>query len=190
MRVLVACEFSGVVRDAFRRLGHEAFSCDVLDSLDNSNYHIKGDVLEVLHDGWDLMIAHPPCTYLCNSGVRWLSPRTNANDSRWFHLARATEFFYQLLNAPIPKICIENPVPHKYAELPPYDQKVQPWMFGHPEKKGTCFWLKNLDPLQPTNLLKPPFKARVANESPGQDRWMRRSITYQGIADAMAEQWG
>lgn len=203
MKVLVACEFSGVVRNAFNSRGHEAFSCDLLDSLDNSDYHIKGNVLDILDYGWDLMIAHPPCTYLCNSGVRWLhlSKKAKAYGSepsqeeadrlneRWAQLEDASKFFYDLLNAPIPKICVENPVPHKYAELPRYDQKVQPWMFGHPEKKGTCFWLKNLDPLQPTKLLKPPYEARVANESPGPDRWMRRSITYQGIADAMAQQW-
>lgn len=190
MRVLVACEFSGVVREAFRKRGHDAYSCDLLDSLDKSQYHFTTDVLNIIRDfHWDLMIAHPPCTYLCNSGVRWLGdPRDNLE--RWEQLQLASDFFYQLLNAPINKICIENPVPHKYGGLPRYDQKVQPWMFGHAEKKGTCFWLKNLPLLVPTNIVPPPYKARSHMESPGPDRWMRRSITYQGIADAMASQWG
>lgn len=151
MRVLVACEFSGVVREAFRARGHAAVSCDLLPSLDNSDQHIQGNVLEVLDDGWDLMIAHPPCTYLCNSGSKHLylgGKKENGPDpARWQKMYEAESFFNEMLNAPIEKICVENPVPFGYASIRRYDQKVQPWMFGHPEKKGTCFWLKNLDPL-------------------------------------------
>lgn len=187
MRVLVACEFSGVVRRAFKAKGHDAWSCDLLESMDSSSFHIKGDVLGILNDGWDLMIAHPPCTYLCNSGVRWLGEPSD-NPERWEALQKASDFFYQLLNAPINKICIENPVPHKYGGLPPYTQKVQPWMFGHGETKATCLWLKNLPLLITTDVVE-GREARVHKMGPSKDRGLLRSITYQGIADAMAEQW-
>lgn len=131
-----------------------------------------------------MMIAHPPCTYLCNSGSRWLHEQSD----RWNKLQEATDFFYHLWMAPIEKICIENPVPHYHANLPEYTQLIQPWMFGHEEKKGTCLWLKNLPKLVPTKIMD-IRKPRVHMESPGPDRWKRRSITYQGIAAAMAEQW-
>lgn len=196
MRVLVACEYSGRVREAFRRLGHDAWSCDLLPSDDNSPYHIRGDVLEVLADGWDLMIAHPPCTYLTNAGVTWLTRQTGRKKL----MVDGAEFFKKLLNAPIPKIAVENPIMHKYAvEIigRRQDQVVQPWMFGHRERKATCLWLKNLPKLQPTNDVKTEMLKLPKNKQqrlhylpPSKDRWKIRSTTFQGIADAMAEQWG
>lgn len=206
MKVLVACEFSGVVRDAFRAKGHDAWSCDYDPSLTNGQ-HIQGDVREILSDKWDLLIAHPPCTYLCNSGVRWLHPKRDYEwweeipkdeglriEKRWNDLSEAVLFFNVLLQAPIEKICVENPLPHGYANLPPYTQMVQPWMFGDDASKRTCLWLKNLPPLEPTNIIK---KKRYANQTPSgqnklgpsKDRARLRSITYQGIANAMADQW-
>lgn len=198
MRVLIACEFSGVVRRAFRALGHSAVSCDLLPAEDDppKGQHIQGDVLDVLRaarisygDGWypDLMIAHPPCTRLANSGVRWLHER-----NLWAELDEAAAFFRALLEAPIDKIAIENPRPHKYAVQRigrRYDQAVQPWQFGHPETKETCFWLKNLPKLAPTSVVE-GRTARVHREPPGPDRWKNRSRTYEGIAMAMAQQWG
>lgn len=186
-KVLVACEFSGVVRDAFTNQGHDAVSCDLLETLTPGN-HIKGDVLEVINDSWDLMIAHPPCTYLCNSGVSWFYKRPN----RWRELWKGAYFFKALLNAPIPKIAIENPIMHKYAVNiigRRQDQVIQPWMFGHGEKKATCLWLKNLPPLEPTNIVKGRVQ-RLHRLPPSKDRWKLRSLTYLGIARAMAEQWG
>jgi len=145
MRVLVACEESGTVRDAFRKLGHDAWSCDLID-IDNK-HHLQGDVLEYLDWNWDLMIAHPPCTRLCNSGVMWLDKR-----NLWDELKEAWQFFNKLKNAPIERICIENPIPHKYAveHIGKYTQLIQPWQFGHGETKATCLWLKNLPLLTPT----------------------------------------
>jgi hypothetical protein len=193
VRVLVACEFSGTVRGAFAKKGHDAWSCDLLPT-EKPGQHIQGDVLEILNDGWDLMIAHPPCTYLSNSGVHWL----HRQEGRWEKMREGSEFFKKLLTADIPKICVENPIMHKYAkEIIGADktQTVQPYMFGEDASKATCLWLKNLPPLVPTNLIK---KKRYANQTPSgqnklgpsEDRWKLRSITYQGIADAMAEQWG
>ena len=196
MKVLVACEFSGVVRESFRKLGHDAWSCDLLPSDDNSKYHIQDDVLNHLNDGWDLMIAHPPCTFLCNSGVSHLS-KDDFQQPRWDELRKASEFFKALLNCNIPIICIENPIPHKYGQLPKYTQIIQPYQFGHPERKATCLWLKNLPKLEPTKdvkeeMLKLPKKEsqRIHYTSPGKDRWKIRSRTFQGIANAMANQWG
>jgi len=193
MKVLVAYEFSGVVRDAFRNQGHYAFSCDILPCINDSGFHFKGDVRALLNQKWDLMIAHPPCTYLCNSGVRWLQ----TDKDRWEKLREAMVFFYQLLNAPIPKIAVENPIPHKYALLPKYSQVIQPYMFVHKERKATCLWLKNLPPLIETNnvfdeMKKLPKKEqqRIHYMSPGKERGMHRSVTFKGIADAMAKQWG
>lgn len=192
MRVLVACEFSGVVRNAFRERNHDAWSCDFLDSEDSSNYHIKGDVLDTLSNDWDLMIAHPPCTRLCNSGVRWLhKPPANKSKERIHkELDEALEFFLKLLNAPIPKICIENPIPHKYAReiIGNYTQLIQPWQFGHGEKKATCLWLKNLPKLIPTDIVD-GREPRIHYMAPSKDRWKERSRTYKGVADAMADQW-
>lgn len=196
MKVLVACEYSGKVREAFRALGHDAWSCDLLPADDGSAFHIQGDVLEIINDGWDLMIAHPPCTYLCNSGVSWL----HRIDGRWDQMREGAEFFKALLNAPIPKICIENPIMHKYAKEiigANYAQLVQPYQFGHPESKATCFWLKGLEPLQETENVKEQWQALPKKEAqrlhmlpPSKDRWKIRSETYQGIANAMAQQWG
>lgn len=196
MRVLVACEFTGTVRDAFRDRGHEAVSCDLKPS-EEPGPHIQGDVRDVLDDGWDLMVAHPPCTYLCNSGVRWLHER----ESRWEKMERAAAFFRTLLEAPIPKVCIENPVPHGYAveEIGrTYDQTIQPYEFGHPESKRTCFWLRNLPPVEPTNVLPEPEDGVWENQTPsGQNklgpsdsRSEDRARTYEGVAEAMAERWG
>jgi hypothetical protein len=186
MKVLVACEFSGAVRDAFRANGHDAWSCDLLPS--DSPYHIQGDVLSVLDQGWDLMIAHPPCTFLCNSGVRWLHERPE----RWAELDKGAEFFKALMDAPIPKIAVENPIPHKYAVERigrKYDQLIQPWQYGHGETKATCLWLKGLPKLVPTDIVE-GREQRIWKLPPSPDRWAERSKTYTGIAKAMADQWG
>ena len=184
MKVLVACEFSGIVREAFAAKGHDAWSCDILPTEIPGN-HIQDDVLNHLNDGWDLMIGHPPCTYLCNSGVRWIHTQPNRLDKT----KDASEFFYNLLNANIDKICIENPIPHKYGTLPKYTQIIQPWMFGCGEVKATCLWLKNLPELEPSNIVD-GRKPRIHYEAPGPDRSKNRSRTYKVIASAMAEQWG
>jgi hypothetical protein len=198
MRVLVACEYSGRVRDAFRKLGHDAMSCDLLPS-DNpiSGCHYQGNVFNIIDDGWDLMIAHPPCTYLSNSGVCHL----HKDPSRWPKMFDGAAFFKKLLNAPIKKIAIENPIMHGYAKTliggVKQTQLVQPWMFGHTEQKATCLWLKGLTPLTESNNVKAEMLLLPKNERerlhylpPSSDRWKIRSTTYQGIADAMAAQWG
>lgn len=188
MRVLVACEFSGIVRDAFIKVGHYAVSCDLLDSESNLGVHYKDDVRKLLNCNWDLMIAHPPCTYLCNSGVRWL---TN-NPERYRQMQDAAYFFKRLLQADIDKVCIENPIMHKYAkEIIGVDQTqiIQPWQYGHGETKATCLWLKNLPKLEPTNIVE-GREARMHSLSPSKDRSKLRSITYKGISEAMAQQWG
>lgn len=182
MRVLVACEFSGVVREAFRRKGHDAWSCDLLPAEDGSEFHIQGDCLEVLKDNWDMMIAHPPCTHLAVSGARWFKDKQNEQ-------AEALDFVKLLLNAPIEKIALENPISIISSKIRKPDQIIQPWQFGHGETKATCLWLKNLPKLKPTKIVDGRI-ARVHNLPPSPDRWKLRSITYQGIADAMAEQWG
>lgn len=197
MRVLVACEFSQIVCQAFRARGHEAFSCDILPTEGRPKWHIQDDVLKHLEDGWDLMIAHDPCTYQCNSGVSWL----RKDKSRWEKLVESGTFTRRLLTAPIPKIARENPVPHHFAiELigRKYDQIIQPYWFGHPESKATCLWLKELPLLVPTNKLLKPECGYWANQTPtgqnklgpSESRWRERSRTYPGIAKAMAEQWG
>lgn len=190
MRVLIACEYSGRVREAFRKKGHDAWSCDILPADDDSKYHIQGNVLEIIKDGWDLMIAHPPCTYLTNSGVRWLHERPE----RWKKLDEGAEFFNKMLNAPIEKIAVENPIMHKYA-IERIGRKqdfcVQPYEHGEPYTKKTCFWLKNLEPFGPTKMIdKSKAVAAVHKEAPAKDRWKKRSTTYQGIANAIAEAWG
>lgn len=195
MRVLVACEYSGKVREAFRALGHDAWSCDLLPSDDNSPYHYTGDVFDIIDQGWDLMIAHPPCTYLTNAGVTWLYRK----EGRWEQMREGAEFFKKLLEADIPKIAVENPIMHKYAvEIigRRQNQVIQPWMFGHLEQKGTCLWLKGLPELKPTNNVKeemmkltPQQRQRLHYLPPSKDRWKLRSETFQGIADAMASQW-
>lgn len=197
LRVLVACEFSGTVRRAFAALGHDAWSCDLLPSDDRSNKHIVGDAREILNDGWDLlMVAHPPCTRLCNSGVRWLSvpPAGKTLEQMHEELREGAALFSSFWNASIDRICVENPVMHKHAKalIENYQepaQSVQPWQFGHGEVKRTCFWLKGLPPLVPTNIVD-GRTPRVHHMSPGPDRWKERSRFFTGIADAMAAQWG
>ena len=181
MRVLVACEFSGVVRDAFAALGHDAWSCDLLES-ERGGKHVMGDVHDMLRDGWDLLIAHPPCTHLAVSGARWFKDKEDEQQN-------ALRFVRVLMNAPIPRICIENPISIISSRIRKPDQIIQPWQFGHGETKATCLWLKNLPKLTPTNIVD-GREARVHRASPGPDRWKERSRTLQGIADAMADQWG
>lgn len=184
MRVLVACEFSGIVRDAFNKRGHDAMSCDLLPT-ERPGWHYQGDIRNVL-TGWDLIIAHPPCTRLANSGVRWLKER-----NLWAEMADAAKFFKMFLEAPIERIAIENPIPHKYAiEIigRSYDQIIQPWQYGHGETKATCLWLKGLPKLKPTNIVEGRV-ARIHKMPPSTDRWKERSRTYTGIAEAMALQW-
>ncbi len=181
MRVLVACEFSGIVRDAFIERGHDAWSCDLLPS-ERLGPHIQGDVLTHLGDGWDLMIAHPPCTYLAVSGARWMASRPALT-------AEALEFVRVLLDAQIPRIALENPVSIISSRIRRPDQIIQPWMFGHGETKATCLWLKNLPPLVPTAIVA-GREARIHRMPPGPDRWRERSRTFPGIARAMADQWG
>lgn len=193
VKVLISCEYSGTVRDAFTKLGHYAVSCDLLPS-DKPGHHYQGDVFDIINDNWDLMIAHPPCTYLCNSGVRWLVDKDgNVNHQRYLDMKDASDFFKQLLMADIPKICIENPIPHKYGTtergIRKYDQIIQPWQFGHGETKATCLWLKGLPKLVPTDIVE-GRDGRIHRLPPGPERWKLRSTTYEGIARAMAEQWG
>ena len=182
MKVLIACEFSGIVRCAFRKHGHDAWSCDLLPSEDRSALHLCGDVLKVLDRGWDMMIAFPPCTHLAVSGARWFKDKHQEQ-------AEALEFVRQLLDAPIPRIALENPISVISTKIRKPDQIIQPWQFGHGETKATCLWLKNLPLLVPTNIVE-GREARVHRASPGPDRWKERSRTLPGIAEAMAEQWG
>jgi len=200
MRVLVACEYSGRVREAFRAKGHHAFSCDITPSSDNSPNHIQKDVLEVLEYEWDLMIAHPPCTYLSRAGARWLYPKAGQLDNeRYEKLLEGKEFFMTLLNSDIPKIAVENPTPFKIAELPKPSQVIQPYQFGDPYSKRTLLWLKGLEPLLPTNQVESQGSWLPSNTSgfrknqksqKGYSDSKDYSLTFQGIADAMAEQWG
>lgn len=207
MKVLVACEYSGVVREAFRARGHDAWSCDLLPADDGSPYHLQGDVLQYIDGGgWDLMIAHPPCTYLTVAGNRWLyNSDGTRNVERWENRRKALRFVRELMDAPIPRVCIENPVSVISSEIRKPDQCVQPYQFSHNASKKTCFWLRGLDPLpiDPEKFHPPEYHnerglPRWANQSPSganhlppsEDRWKLRSVTYQGIADAMAEAWG
>ena len=196
LKVLVACEYSGTVRNAFLDRGHDAWSCDLLPSEDGSQRHFHGDARDILDDGWDLLIAHPPCTRLCNSGVRWLSkpPAGKTLETMWNELDEGAALFSAFLNSGIERICIENPVMHKHAKARiesyvEFSQSVQPWQYGHGEVKRTCFWLKNLPALVSTNIVE-GREARVHLASPGPDRWKERSRFFRGIADAMADQWG
>ena len=181
MNVLVACEFSGIVRDAFIRKGYEAVSCDLLSS-ERPGPHIVGNVLDYLDEGWDMLIAFPPCTHLAVSGARWFKEKKEEQKT-------AIEFFMQLVNAPIPRIAIENPIGIMSTIYRKPDQIIQPWQFGHGETKATCLWLKNLPKLKPTNIVE-GREARIHRMPPGPERWKERSRTFQGIADAMADQWG
>lgn len=182
MKILVACEFSGVVRDAFRARGHHAVSCDLLAS-ERPGPHIEGDALVAAHsESWDMMIAFPPCTHLAVSGARWFAEKRREQDE-------ALAFVRLLMSAPIPRIAIENPVSVISSAIRKPDQIVQPWQFGHGETKATCLWLKNLPPLRPADIVD-GREARVHRMAPGPNRSRERSRTYQGIAAAMAEQWG
>lgn len=181
MKILIACEYSGVVRRAFASVGHDAWSCDLIPSEDNSPNHIQGDVIPLLTQGWDMMICHPPCTHLAVSGARW------------FHLkqkeqSEALEFVRTLLNAPIPKIALENPVSIISSRIRKPDQVIQPWQFGHGETKATCLWLKNLTALVPTDIVE-GREQRIWKLPPSPTRWKERSRTFTGIAEAMAAQW-
>lgn len=190
--VLVNCEESGTVRDEFVKLGHDAWSCDLLPSRRPGN-HLQMDALEAVHyKPWDMMIFFAPCTFLSNSGVRWLyNPDKTKNVKRWKDMEKAAQFFNALLNSNIPLIGGENPIQHCHARklIREYDQIVQPWMFGHGETKATCLWLKGLPPLKPTNVVS-GREQRVWKMPPSETRQRDRSVTYLGIARAMAEQWG
>lgn len=181
MRVLVACEFSGIVREAFRKRGHDAWSCDLLPTEIPSN-HIQDDVHKHLDGKWDLMIAHPPCTHLAVSGARWFAGKLKEQEE-------AIRFFKAIADGPCKRIAIENPIGIMSTRFRKPDQIIQPWQFGHGETKATCLWLKGLPKLVPTNLVS-GRTPRVHHAPPGPDRWKDRSRTLQGIADAMAEQWG
>ena len=195
-RVLVACEFSGVVRRAFRARGFDAWSCDLLPAEDFQDFHVQGDIFELLKNCpyWDLMIAHPPCQYLCSSGIHWnkrVPGRTSKTED-------AAAFFLKLANADIKNIAIENSIGIMSTVFRKPDQIIQPWQFGHPESKATCLWLKGLPMLEPTKVLQKPECGHWDNQTPshqnriapGPDRWKERSRTYEGIASAMADQWG
>lgn len=185
MKVLVACEFSGTVRDAFTRAGHDAMSCDLLDT-ESPGPHYKGDVRDVLDGGWDLMVAHPPCTHLAVSGARWFS-RPGKLEAQ----GEAIEFVRLLMDAPIPRIAIENPRSIISSRIRPADQCIQPWQFGVPENKGICLWLKNLPKLVPTEIVPKEFRKDTVWKMPQTaDRWKKRSVFFPGVADAMADQWG
>ncbi len=197
MKILVACEYSGRVRDAFRAAGHDAWSCDLLPCDADPAYHIQGDVVPLLGQGWDLMVAHPPCTYLCSSGLHW----NKRVEGRQAKTEAALDFVRTLLSCPIPRVAIENPVGCISTRIRKPDQTIQPWQFGHDASKATCLWLKELPLLRPTAIISPRMvdgKPRWANQTdsgqnrlgPSADRWKIRSETYSGIATAMAQQWG
>jgi len=181
MRVLVACEFSGVVRDAFKERGHDAWSCDLLPT-ETPGKHFQQDVLSILEDGWDLLIAHPPCTHLAVSGARWFKEKQEEQKE-------ALLFVRALLDAPVARIALENPVSIISSRVRKPNQIIQPWQFGHGETKATCLWLKGLPNLVPTNIVS-GREARVHRMPPSPDRWKERSKTFTGIAQAMATQWG
>jgi len=194
MKILIACEESQAVCIEMRKRGHEAFSCDTLPcSGGHPEWHIQGDVIEQLDKGWHIMIAHPPCTYLCVPGAHYLRKQ----EDRWGKMLDAKDFFMRLLNADIDKICVENSVPHHYAELPKYNQIIQPWMFGDEYSKRTCLWLKNIPKLIPTDIMENHGERYYRKDgSVSNSKWYakatakERSKTFPGIAKAMAEQWG
>ncbi len=205
MKILIACEFSGIVREAFRLRGHDAWSCDLLPT-DIPGQHYQGNIFDILNN-WniiggkpDVVIGHPDCTYLTNSGVCWLyhnRGKYTYNLERWNKMKSAARFFLTLWNLDVEKICLENPIPHKYGDLPKYSQIIQPWMFGHTERKASCLWLKGLPKLKETNnvkeeMLKLPKaqQQRIHYLSPGPNRAHERSRTFAGIGKAMADQWG
>ena len=205
MKVLIGCERSGTVRRAFEKCGYDATSCDLVEADDGSNNHIQDDIRNILHLGWDLLIAHPPCTRLCNSGVRWLRvpPPGRTKEDIWTELEAGAELFAACWNADIPHIAVENPIMHKYARsriknYQPPAQTVQPWQFGDPFFKATSFYIKNLPKLKPTHVLIPPPKntkeykawSYIHRMPPSENRGVARSKTFDGIAEAMAKQWG
>jgi site-specific DNA-cytosine methylase len=181
MKILVACEFSGIVRDAFAARGHEVWSCDLLPSETPGN-HYQCDVQDILYEKWDMMIAHPPCTHLAVSGARWFKDKVNEQIG-------SLNFVRQLLESPIPKIALENPISIISTKIRKPTQIIQPWMFGHGETKATCLWLKGLPRLKPTNIVS-GREQRIWKLPPSPDRWKERSRTFTGIASAMADQWG
>lgn len=181
MRVLVACEYTGIVRDAFLKHGHDAVSADLLPTEAPGPHH-QGDVLQLLNNQWDLMIAHPPCTHLAVSGARWFTEKRDQQEE-------ALDFVRRLMTAPIERIAIENPISVISSKIRKPDQIIQPWQFGHGETKATCLWLKNLPPLRATNIV-PGREPRIHMMPPSPDRGKLRSATYPGIAEAMAQQWG
>lgn len=183
MKILVACEFSGIVREAFKACGHDAWSCDLLPT-EIPGHHIIGDVLEVIGDGWDLIIAHPPCNDLASSGARWFDEKRKSGSQ-----AKSIEFFMAFTKLSCPRVAIENPIGIMSTHYRKPDQIIQPYQFGHGETKATCLWIKGLIPLAPSNIV-PGRAGRVWREPPSPDRWKNRSRTYTGIARAMAEQWG
>jgi len=199
MRVLIACEYSGTVRDAFIKQGHDAMSCDLLPT-DSPGPHYQGSVFDIIDQGWDLMIAHPPCTYLSRAGARWTYKGGVLNDDRYRKGIMAKEFFDKMMNAKCPMIAVENPTPMKLFNLPTHSQVVQPYQFGHPISKRTLLWLKNLAALKPTNILleyRPYLPSNTGGKKKGQKysigvskNWKESAKTFQGIADAMANQWG
>jgi hypothetical protein len=193
MKILVACEFSGIVRDSFTAAGHDALSCD-LSPTERPGKHYQGDVLDIIGDGWDMMIAHPPCTYLSRVATRHLYGGGYLHEDRYAMGVEAAEFFMKLYNAPIPRIAIENPVPFLIFDLPKVSQIINPSHFGHSVSKKTCLWLKNLPPLMSTYICANPETTKKRggwfNILTGSVRAAARSRTFQGIADAMAEQWG
>ena len=180
-RILIACEFSGIVRDAFIEKGHDAISCDIIPT-EKPGPHYQGNVLDIINDGFDLMIAHPPCTHLAVSGARWFKDKIQEQQE-------ALEFVNILMNSNIDKICIENPISIISSKIRKPDQIIQPWMFGHGEPKATCLWLKNLSKLQATDIAK-GRESRIHRMPPSENRWKERSRTFDGIAKAMADQWG
>lgn len=211
MKVLIGCEFSGIVREAFRAKGHDAWSCDILSAEDNSPFHYQQDVLTLLDKNWDLGIFHPPCTYLTNAGVRHLHENVSSKNgvkakihgrARRIEMEKACIFFNKLTQANINKICIENPIPHKYAKsyIGDYTQIVQPWQFGEKQSKAVCLWLIGLPKLKPTSMVGPPPKHMTPEEkrswhkvhymAPSVNRQKERSRFFKGIAEAMADQWG
>ena len=180
-KILIACEYSGVVRDKFKKLGFDAWSCDLLPTETPGNHYL-GDVKDIINDGWDMMIAHPPCTHLAVSGARWFKHKQKEQ-------AESLEFVRLLLNAPIERIALENPISIISSNIRKPDQIIQPWQFGHGETKATCLWLQNLPKLQPTNIVEGRDQ-RIWKMPPSPNRWKERSRTFKGIAQAMANQWG
>ena len=183
MKILIACEYSGIVREAFAKKGHDVMSCDLLPAEIPGN-HYRGDIRDVMYDGWDMMIGFPPCTDLAVSGARWFKEKRADGRQQ-----ASIEFFMMLANAPIEKIALENPVGIMSTQYRKPDQIIQPWMFGHGETKATCLWLKNLPKLEPTNIVE-GREQRIWKMAPSETRWKERSRTFTGIAEAMSTQWG